>query len=152
MRVTLSTQAVRLAPGEAEDRGSMAKQLTAEHKEALEAGRVAGRAIKAYLKLIEAGPAKQPRPSRTVKADLAKIEADLAGATSLQRLSLIQQRIDLREELAEATSGGPTREAIEAEFVEHVARYSASKGFTYAAWREFGVPAEVLRRAGLSGR
>jgi hypothetical protein len=40
--------------------------------------------------------------------------------------------------------------ALEKEFVRAAKGYSERKGITYGAWREFGVPAEVLRKAGIS--
>lgn len=38
--------------------------------------------------------------------------------------------------------------AVEAGFVEHAANYGTRKGIAYATWREFGVAADVLNRAG----
>ena len=40
--------------------------------------------------------------------------------------------------------------AIEGAFVEVAASYSKRQGISYAAWREVGVPAAVLKRAGIS--
>jgi hypothetical protein len=39
---------------------------------------------------------------------------------------------------------------IEDDFVKVVANYSKRQGISYASWREVGVPASVLTRAGLS--
>ena len=39
--------------------------------------------------------------------------------------------------------------SLESEFKKHVASYSERKGVTYTAWRESGVPAKVLREAGI---
>ena len=40
-------------------------------------------------------------------------------------------------------------EAIESAFVEHAASYAGRKGISYTAWREQGVPAAVLSKAGI---
>ena len=40
-------------------------------------------------------------------------------------------------------------DVLELGFVEHAASYSDRKGVSYTAWREFGVPASVLRTAGI---
>lgn len=39
---------------------------------------------------------------------------------------------------------------MEEEFVTLAAAYSASKGIAYAVWRGAGVPASVLKRAGIN--
>jgi hypothetical protein len=40
--------------------------------------------------------------------------------------------------------------ALEAAFVKTAGAYSDRKGISYAAWRELGVPADVLKRANIS--
>ena len=39
---------------------------------------------------------------------------------------------------------------LERAFIEVAAEYSSRKGVSKHAWREVGVPAEVLKRAGIS--
>ena len=43
----------------------------------------------------------------------------------------------------------PDLEGLEAGFVEYAKAYSERKGITYAAWREAGVPASILKDAGI---
>ena len=127
------------------------KTMTAEHKKALAEGRTEGRSVKAYLDAID-----QQRPRRgrrrtpdSIKKRLAAIEKDLPTASSLQRLQFVQERRDLETELA----GMDTKTdltALEADFVKVAKAYSARKGIEYASWRELGVSAEVLTRAGVS--
>jgi uncharacterized protein YicC (UPF0701 family) len=126
-------------------------KMTAEHKKALAEGRTEGRAVKAYLDALE-----QQRPRRgrkrtpdSIKKRLTAIERELADATSLQRLQLVQERRDLETELA----GMDTKvdlTKLEAEFVKVAKAYSARKGIEYASWRELGVAADVLKKAGIS--
>jgi hypothetical protein len=72
--------------------------------------------------------------------------ARLAAASDpLERLDLIVRRNELAAQLAEPVDDG----SAEAEFVEVAAAYSQRKGISWPAWREVGVPAEVLRRAGV---
>ena len=40
-------------------------------------------------------------------------------------------------------------EALESGFVKVVSAYSERKGISYAAWREQGVPAAVLKAGGI---
>ena len=127
------------------------RTMTAQHKAALAEGRSEGRAVKAYLDALE-----QQRPRRgrkrtpdSIKKRLTAIERELADATSLQRLQLVQERRDLETELA----GMDTKvdlTKLEAEFVKVAKAYSARKGIEYASWRELGVAADVLKKAGIS--
>ena len=126
-------------------------KMPAEHKKALAEGRAEGRAVKAYLDALE-----QQRPRRgrkrtpdSIKKRLAAIEKELADATSLARLQLVQERRDLETELAGMdTTVDLTK--LEAEFVKVAKAYSARKGIEYASWRELGVAADVLKKAGVT--
>ena len=40
-------------------------------------------------------------------------------------------------------------DVLEDEFVDAASGYSQRKGISYTAWRELGVPASVLKRAGI---
>ena len=57
--------------------------------------------------------------------------------------------IDLTNELQSAGAKVDLTE-LEQGFTEAAAAYSARKGISYAAWRELGVEASVLKRAGIS--
>ena len=127
------------------------KNLTPEHKAAMAAGRTEGRAIKKYLEALD-----QHRPKRgrkrtpdSINARLKKIDDEFIDADPITRLSLVQERIDLNAELA-SMEAPVDLSAIEAEFVAAAAGYSERKGISYAAWREVGVPAAVLKKAGIS--
>ena len=126
-------------------------KMTAEHKKALAEGRAEGRAVKAYLDALE-----QQRPRRgrkrtpdSIKKRLAAIEKELADATSLARLQLVQERRDLETEL-EGMDTTVDLTKLEAEFVKVAKAYSARKGIEYASWRELGVAADVLKKAGVT--
>ena len=128
------------------------KTMTDEHKAAMKAGRDQGRAVKSYLDALE-----QHRPRRgrqrtpdTIRRRLAAIEQALVDASSLRRLQLIQERRDLQAELEEKSAPTVDLSALEADFVRSAKAYGTSKGIAYATWRELGVPAEVLKRAGIS--
>ena len=127
------------------------KKMTAEHKQALADGRAEGRAVKSYLDALEQ---QKPRRGRKRTADsiakrLTAIEKQLADASSLQRLQLVQERRDLETELAGMDTTVDLT-ALEADFVKVAKSYSARKGIEYASWRELGVGADVLTKAGVS--
>lgn len=126
--------------------------MSAEHKEALAVGRVQGRAVRRYLEALETSRPKRGR-RRTrdaVQKRLAAVDEKLAVADALSRLHLLQERRDLEDELASMNGVGVDLTALEGEFVKAAKSYSQRKGVSYAAWREVGVPASVLRQAGIS--
>jgi uncharacterized protein YicC (UPF0701 family) len=136
-------------------RGMAAKRtrtpMSDEHKAALAEGRNQGRAVRRYLEALEAHRPKRGRKRTTdsIQKRLAKIEAELVSADPLKRLQLIQERLDLQNELEHANTTVDLSE-LEAEFVRAASDYSTRKGISYAAWRELGVEASVLKRAGIS--
>jgi hypothetical protein len=133
-------------------KGDGAGSMSAEHKQALAQGRAQGRAIRRYLEALEISrPRRGRRRTReAVEKRLAAVAERLSTADPLARLHLLQQRRDLEEELASMEGAGVDVKALEAEFIKSARSYSQRKGVTYAAWREVGVPASVLRQAGIS--
>ncbi len=125
--------------------------MSAEHKAALAEGRVQGRAVRVYLEALAASRPKRgrKRTRETVAKRLDRIEAELPDASAVQRLQLVQERMDLEQELA---SDGETVDLseLEAAFVDAAKGYSERKGISYAAWREAGVSATTLKAAGIS--
>ena len=105
-----------------------------------------------YLEALEAHKPKRGRKRTpdSIKKRLATIDAELASADPLKRLQLIQERLDLTTELA-AWSDKVDLSALEKELRRRAPRPTASrKGISYAAWRELGVDAAVLKAAGIS--
>lgn len=126
--------------------------MTDEHKAALAAGRTQSLAVKNYLEGLESTRPRRgrKRTPETIGAQITKVETELVDAPPLARLKLIQQRMDLLSDL-EAMSGPALDMAhLEAEFLKVAAAYSKAQGISYAAWREFGVEADVLKQAGIS--
>jgi hypothetical protein len=128
------------------------RSMSAEHKAALAEGRNLSRSVGRYLDALEAHKPKRgrKRTPESVKKNLAAVQDSLKTASGARRLELIQQRRGLEVEMAGMQAGGPDLSALEKEFVRSAKGYSERKGITYGAWREFGVPAEVLRKAGIS--
>ena len=125
--------------------------MSEEHKAALAEGRNQGRSVRRYLEALDAHRPKRGRKRTpdSMRKRLDRIDVELATADPLKRLQLIQERLDLSSEL-EGFDGQVDLSGLEAGFVESAAAYSARKGISYAAWRELGVEAAVLKRAGIS--
>ena len=125
--------------------------MSDEHKAANAKARSENRAVSAYLEALESA---RPRPGRrrTAESMQKRIEAigeALESATPIRRVQLVQERIDLERALS-APSETVDISELEDAFVTVAISYSGRKGITYSAWREVGVPAAVLRRAGIS--
>ena len=125
--------------------------MSKEHKDALAVGREEGRAVRRYLEALELHKPRRgrKRTPESIQRQLASIEDNLANADPLSRVQLIQQRMDLQREL-EAKSQTVDLSALEADFVTAAKGYGERKGISYAAWREAGVDAAVLKKAGIS--
>lgn len=124
--------------------------MSEEHKAALAEGRNQGRAVRRYLEALEAHKPKRgrKRTPESIKKRLDRIDAELADADPLKRVQLIQERLDLTSELDSAGAKVDLSE-LEQGFVDAARGYSERKGISYAAWRELGVDASVLKRAGI---
>lgn len=124
--------------------------MSEEHKAALAQGRREARAIKLYLEALG-----KRRPGRPVTPDtLKKKIADLAKRLDAERdplraVDLRQQRLDAEQALDKAQAAADIDD-LERGFAEHARSYSERKGISYAAWRQSGVPAAVLKKAGIS--
>ena len=122
------------------------------HKAALAVGREEGRAVRRYLDALQA---HRPKPGRKRSIDLVRRQLEetlglLEQSTTLERLHLSQRRIDLEAELARLQRHDDSDIAeLEAAFMLALPGYSRRKHISYSAWREVGVPARVLRDAGI---
>lgn len=125
--------------------------MTPEHKAALARGRAEARAVKNYLEALEENRPRRGRrrTPESIQKRLDRIDAEMDSSSPLKRLQLTQERIDLNTEL-ETLSQPVDMTQFEDGFVEAAKGYGERKGIGYAAWREMGVPAAMLQRAGIS--
>lgn len=128
-------------------------KMSDEHKAAIALGREQARAVRAYLEALES---HRPRRGRrrteaSITSRLGAIDADLAAASTLKALKLIQERRDLHDELAKLAAGPEDELALaQSGFVHHAKAYSTAHKIEYATWRETGVAAETLTAAGIT--
>ena len=125
--------------------------VTEEHQAAMAQGRVEGRAISSYLDALEQHKPKRgrKRTPESIDKQLADIDAKLDAANGITRLTLVQQKLDLQRE-KESLGATVDLSKFEEAFVVAAKGYGQRKGISYAAWREVGVPADVLKRAGIT--
>jgi hypothetical protein len=125
--------------------------MSDNHKAALAKGRAEGRAVREYLEALRANKPKRGRKRTpdSIKKRLSAIDDQLKTADPLGELRLVQERRDLSDELANLGAAVDLG-AIEDAFVKVAFEYSTRQGISYSSWREVGVPAAVLRRAGIA--
>jgi hypothetical protein len=104
----------------------------------------------AYLEALRAHKPKRGRrrTAESIEKRLAAIDDALAEASPIDELLLRQELRSLQAELDSMTVE-QTIEDVESAFVEVAKSYSERKGIEYLTWRDLGVSAEVLRRAGV---
>lgn len=127
------------------------RSMTDEHKAALAEGRTQGRAVRNYLDALEATKPKRGRKRTTesIKKRLDAIETQLGATDPLKALNLRQERRDLQAELVGMDEKVDLAD-VEKAFVTAAKAYGQRRGISYEVWREAGVPAEVLQRAGIT--
>jgi hypothetical protein len=81
---------------------------------------------------------------------LVTVQERLASETdTLKKVDLHQSKIEI-EDLLGSTEGDIDITKLEVAFAEVASSYSDRKGISYAAWRSVGVPADVLKKAGVA--
>lgn len=76
------------------------------------------------------------------------IAIEHSTADPITQLKLTQEKLDLEAELKGLTTAGDIA-PLEKEFVKVAKSYGERNGITYTAWREIGVDAGVLKKAGI---
>jgi hypothetical protein len=106
------------------------------------------KAVATYLTALRA-PKVPARNRANLEKRRAQIEQWIAEESSpIREVELIQQRLDVDAQLAQIDQVARLPELQEA-FVNVAASWAKRTGVSAAALREVGVPASVLKRAGL---
>ena len=125
--------------------------MSATHKQALAVGRAESRTVRTYLEALRRNRPKRgrKRTPESIRRRLNAIEVEYTTADPIMQLKLAQEKLDLAAELQDMNSArdiGP----LEKEFIEVAKSYGERNGITYTAWREIGVDAAVLKKAGIT--
>jgi uncharacterized protein involved in exopolysaccharide biosynthesis len=125
--------------------------MSMEHKEALAEGRTQGRDVRLYLEALQKNRPKRGRrrTPESISKRLTQLEEQIPTADSVKKLFLLQERLSLKAELEQMGASDNLAE-LEQRFVSVAKSFGERKGITHNAWREFGVPTDVLRAAGIS--
>jgi len=114
-------------------------------KQAMAEGRTQSKIVREYLAALEAqkdGRGRKPRRPEEIQKEIER-EPD-----PIKRLELVQKRMEAQERYGRSEDE-PDLEVLEARFLEVVVPYAERRGVAYMAFRELGVPAAVLKKAGI---
>jgi hypothetical protein len=78
-----------------------------------------------------------------------QIDTELLSADPVLRLHLTQERIDLHSEQLRLTTGTEDLAELEKAFVRVARAYGDRHAISFSAWRQVGVDADVLSKAGI---
>ena len=107
------------------------------------------RAIKAYLNALQSRRPGRPVTRKSLEERLGRLTEKIESTDDpLGSVELLQKRLDLERSLAEFDERSDF-DMLQAGFVQNAKPYSERKGITYTAWRQIGVPAAVLKAAGI---
>jgi uncharacterized Ntn-hydrolase superfamily protein len=126
------------------------RPMSDDHKAKLAQGRTESRAVSRYLEAVVAGKGKRgrKRTPQSIAAQIHRIDQEIDDAAPLKQLELIQKRTDLQAE-KERLSARVDIAALEKGFVKVAKSYATRNGITYSSFRAMGVPADVLKKAGI---
>lgn len=124
--------------------------MSSDHKEALARGRRQAKAVRDYLEALQTdGRRGRPVDRDSLGKRVQRLQEQIDQETNPgRRVELIQQRLDAEQRLTDMHDS-PDAQSLEKDFIDSAREYSERKGISYTAWREAGVPAAVLREAGI---
>jgi hypothetical protein len=131
-------------------KGAVPRTMTSAHKQALSEGRAMSATVDRYLAAVNTPKRRGRKVSRaTLEQRLAQARIDSKRAVGVDRVLAAQAVRDLQAKLAQLDSSVDMK-TLEADFVKIAKRFSENRGIGYSAWRDAGVPPQVLKRAGIS--
>ncbi len=128
------------------------KTLSAAHKKALAEGRTMSATVDRYLAAINKPQKRGRKVSRaTLEQRAAAARARAKSATGVDRVLAAQEVRDLQAKISQhTTTAGTDLKRLESDFVKIARRFGENRGIGYGAWRDAGVSAGVLKRAGVA--
>jgi hypothetical protein len=124
---------------------------SSDREKPLQAERMESAVVDAYLKALRR-PKRRGRPVSVseLEARRARALSEAESSEGIARLKHLQTVADLNDRIDAATSGDePDLDALEDAFADVAFSYSEKHGIAYSTWREAGVPAAALKRAGI---
>lgn len=139
----------RVAKKIAKKRGP--RKVTAAHKKAMAQGRSEAVSVNRYLAVLHSPRPRGRQVTRaSLQARLAQAQTRAKQSTGLDRVLAAQAVRDLQARLATSPTNNADIKTLERDFVKVAKLVSQRRGISYGAWRDAGVAADVLKRAGIA--
>jgi len=131
---------------------STQRTLSAAHKRALAEGRTMSATVDRYLSAVNTTKQRGRKVSKaTLTQRLAAARERAKSTTGVEKVLAAQEVRDLQNKLASMNAASGTDvKSLEAEFVRIAKKFGENRGIGYGAWRDAGVPAVVLKKAGVA--
>jgi hypothetical protein len=145
-------KAVRKPAKKAARKAPASRRLSAAHKRALAEGRTMSATVDRYLSAVNTPKRRGRKVSKAaLQQRLTDARVTAKSATGVDKVLAAQEVRDLQARIAalDSSSGGDIK-SLEAAFVKIAKRFGENRGIGYGAWRDAGVPAVVLKRAGVA--
>ena len=129
-----------------------ARKLSASHKRALAEGRTMSATVDRYLSAVNTPKRRGRKVSKAaLVARLAEARTRAKSAGGVEKVLAAQEVRDLQTRIANMESAGSSDiKSLEAAFVKIAKQFGENRGIGYGAWRDAGVPAVVLKKAGVA--
>lgn len=114
----------------------------------VEAGAVNGKRT-VHLGALKGFPQSTDDPEVVARA-IKEVQARAQEGTAIERLRRTQRVLNLTRALDELTAATEDTGEAQAFFIKHALAWATEHGIGYSAFRAMGVPAAVLREAGMS--
>src|ERR1700680_1742150 len=126
------------------------RTMSAAHKKALAEGRSMSATVDAYLAALNVPKKRGRKVSKAVlEQRLVRARSRAKTATDVDRVLAAQEVRDIQGRTARVTTA-PTTEVkgLESACVRGASQFSEKRGIRWSAWRDAGVPGDVLKKAG----
>ena len=129
-----------------------ARKLSASHKRALAEGRTMSATVDRYLSAVNTPKRRGRKVSKTALVGrLAEARTKAKSASGVEKVLAAQEVRDLQNRIATMdAAGGSDIKGLESAFVKIAKQFGENRGIGYGAWRDAGVPAVVLKKAGVA--
>lgn len=129
------------------------RRLSPQHKAALAEGRTMSATVDRYITYINMPKTRGRKvPLAELRRRREAARETVRTATGVAKLTAAQDARDLEARIAtlEAASNGTNGAKLEADFIKVAKRFGAARSVGYGAYREAGVSAVVLKKAGVA--
>ena len=125
--------------------------MSVSHKKALAEGRSNSTTVDRYLYALNI-PKKRPEGHHgDAQRRLADARTRMQTAVGVEKVLAAQEIRDIQAKLTQAKSTAKVDiKGLEAAFIRIAKTFGERRAIGYGAWRDAGVPPEVLRRAGVA--